>query len=71
METLAVITYNTISDKLNTLIQKEFVTSEERHELHILYELYKKHGWNGDMDARMEIVQHLPFTKPEVNENEI
>ena len=66
METLAVITYNTLSDKLDWLIEKEFATAEERHEVNLLYDIYKKHGWNGDMDARIKIVFSLPFEKPEV-----
>ena len=70
LETLAVLTYNTLSDKLDWLIEKGYATAEERHELNLLYNVYKKHGWNGDMDARINIVFHLPFDKPEVSNNE-
>ena len=69
-ETLAVLTYHSLSNKLNELISKKYATADERHELTLLYDIYKKHGWNGDMDARMKAVYLLPFENPEVNKIE-
>lgn len=67
-ETLAAITYTLMSNEIEKLISKGWASSEERRALEILYKVYKKNGWNGDMDARMEIVHTLPFRKEDVCE---
>lgn len=64
-ETLAAVSYGTISNELERLLTKGYATPDERHTLNILYEVYKRNGWNGDMDARMEKVYHLRTDKPE------
>ena len=47
--TLAVLSYGALSDKIEKLLdQEEF------------WKVYKAHGWNGDMDARMAKVRALP-----------
>lgn len=60
-ETQAAIAYSITSNEIEKLISKGWASSEERRALEILFKVYKKNGWNGDMDARMEIVHHLPF----------
>ena len=67
-ETLAAITYTLMSNEIEGLISKRWATSEERRALEILFTVYKKNGWNGDMDARMEIVHNLPFRKEDICE---
>lgn len=65
-KTLAAVTYSLVSNEIDKLINKGYATSEERRALEILYDAYKANGWNGDMEARMEIVHKLPFRKEEV-----
>lgn len=60
-KTLAAVTYSMVSNEIDKLIAKKYATSEERRALEILYDAYKANGWNGDMEARMEIVHKLPF----------
>ena len=67
-ETLAALSYSITSNEIEKLISKGWATSEERRALEILFKVYKKNGWNGDMDARMEIVHNLPFRKEDVCE---
>lgn len=59
-KTLAVLTYSTLSDKVEKLLDQDYATPEQRQDIEHLYELYKAHGWNGDMEARMSKVHHLP-----------
>ena len=65
-ETLGALSYSITSSEIEKLISKGWATSEERRALEILFKVYKKNGWNGDMDARMEIVHSLPFRKEDV-----
>ena len=51
--------YTTLSNKIEYVLCKNFATPEERHEIHMLHEVYKEWGWNGDMDARMDKVFNL------------
>lgn len=59
-KTLAVLTYSTLSDKVEKLLDQDYATPEQRKDIEHLYELYKAHGWNGDMEARMSKVHNLP-----------
>ena len=65
-ETMAALSYSLMSNEIEKLISKGWATSEERRALEILFKVYKKNGWNGDMDARMEIVHHLPFREEDI-----
>lgn len=58
--TMSVLTYTTLADKIEKLLDKGFAAPEQRKEIEQLYVLYKAHGWNGDMEARMEKVYNLP-----------
>ena len=37
-----------------------YATPEQRKEMEILIEAYKRNGWNGDMDARIKRFYELP-----------
>lgn len=67
-ETLAAITYTLTSNEIEKLIAKGWASSDERRALEILYKVYKKNGWNGDMDARMKIIHRLPFREEDISE---
>ena len=62
-ETLAAEMYTLVSNEIERFIAKGYATSSERRALEILYDAYHANGWNGDMEARMEIVHNLPFRK--------
>lgn len=68
IETLSVLTYEKLADKIEYLLNKGFATPDERRELGLLHGIYKKHGWNGDMEARMEKVYRLRTDRPERKE---
>lgn len=59
-QTMAVLTYSTLADKIEKLLDNGYAAPEQRKEIEQLYKLYKAHGWNGDMEARMEKVYDLP-----------
>ena len=58
--TLAVLSYGALSDKIEKLLDQDFATPEQRKELEEFWKVYKAHGWNGDMDARIAKVHALP-----------
>ncbi len=58
--TLAVLSYGALSDKIEKLLDQDFALPEQRKEVEEFWKVYKAHGWNGDMDARMEKVRALP-----------
>lgn len=60
LDTIKLLSYSRLSDEIDRLLAKEFATPAERHYLQRMYENYKKHGWNGDMDARLDRVWDLP-----------
>lgn len=64
IETLSVLTYNTLAVKLEYLLSKGYATPEERREVEKLYDIYNKYGWNGDMDSRMKKVYGLRTDRP-------
>ena len=59
-KTLAAVTYSTIADKLERALDRGYATPEQRRDIKVLYDCYKEHGWNGDMDSRMSKVHALP-----------
>lgn len=59
-KTLAAVTYSTLADKLERALDRGYATPEQRRDIKILYDCYKEHGWNGDMDSRMGKVHNLP-----------
>lgn len=61
--TLEAISYTTLSDKLEARLNLGYATPEQRKEMDILIEAYKRNGWNGDMDARIQKFYNLPTNK--------
>lgn len=59
-KTLAAVTYSTLADKLERALDRGYATPEQRRDIKVLYDCYKEHGWNGDMDSRMNKVFNLP-----------
>lgn len=59
-KTLAAVTYSTLADKLERALDRGYATPEQRRDIKVLYDCYKEHGWNGDMDSRMSKVHALP-----------
>ena len=58
--TLEAVSYSMLSDRLEARLDAGFATPEQRKEMEILIEAYKKNGWNGDMDARIQRFYNLP-----------
>lgn len=67
VETLSFNSYCNLRQEGNSLIEKEYATEAERRFLYKMYENYKKHGWNGDMDSMMKHVDNLPYEPPTKN----
>lgn len=62
-QTLEAVSYSMLSDKLETRLDAGYATPEQRKEMEILIEAYKRNGWNGDMDARIQRFYNLPTKK--------
>lgn len=58
--TMEAVSYTMLSDKLELRLDAGYATPEQRKEMEILIEAYKKNGWNGDMDARIQRFYNLP-----------
>lgn len=58
-ETIRLLSYSRISEELERLLNKGYATPTERSFVRALYDNYKAHGWNGDMESRMEKVYAL------------
>lgn len=63
-DTLSVLTYNRLADKIEYCLTKGYATPEERREIEMLKEIYDKWGWNGDMETRLEKVYALRTNRP-------
>ena len=59
LETLRLLSYQRMSQETERLLSQGFATPAERAVLQEMYENYKAHGWNGDMDARLAKVYQL------------
>lgn len=59
LETIRLLAYARMSEEIERLLTKGFATPAERRILDEMYHNYKAHGWNGDMDARLEKVYGL------------
>lgn len=62
-QTLEAVSYSMLSEKLETRLDSGYATPEQRKEMEILIEAYKRNGWNGDMDARISRFYNLPTKK--------
>ena len=60
LETLRLLAYHRMSQETERLLAQEYATPTERRILKEMYDNYKAHGWNGDMDGRMHSVYNLP-----------
>ena len=56
LETLRLLAYHRMSQEIKRLLNQGYATPAERRVLDEMYANYKDHGWNGDMDARLEKV---------------
>ena len=61
--TIEAVSYFMLSDRIEARLDAGYATPEQRKDVEILIEAYKKNGWNGDMDARIKRFYDLP-TKP-------
>lgn len=59
LETIRLLAYHRMSQEIERLLDKGFATPAERRVLEEMFTNYKKHGWNGDMNARLEKVRNL------------
>ncbi len=59
LETIRLLAYARMSEEIERLLDKGYATPSERRILDEMYLNYKSHGWNGDMDARLEKVYSL------------
>ena len=59
LETIKLLSYHRMSQETERLLSQGFATPAERAVLQEMYENYKAHGWNGDMDARLAKVYSL------------
>ena len=59
-DTLAAVSYGVLSNEVERLLSKGFATPDERKAIGILFNVYKRNGWNGDMDVRMTKVYSSP-----------
>ena len=59
-DTISWILYTSLSDKLDRVLAQGEITAAQRHEIEMLHKIYKRWGFNGDMDTRMEMMSHLP-----------
>ena len=59
LETIRLLAYARMSEEIERLLTQGYATPAERRILDEMYHNYKEHGWNGDMDARLEKVYAL------------
>lgn len=59
LETLRLLSYARMSQEIERLLTQGYATPSERKVLDEMYQNYKDHGWNGDMDARLAKVYAL------------
>lgn len=62
--TVEAVSYFMLSDRIEARLDAGYATPEQRKDVEVLIEAYKKNGWNGDMDARIKRFYDLP-TKPQ------
>ena len=65
LETLRLLSYARMSQEIERLLTKGYATPSERKVLDEMYQNYKDHGWNGDMDARLTKVYALRTDRAE------
>lgn len=68
LDTLRLLSYARMSEETERLLTKGYATPSERRILDEMFKNYKAHGWNGDMDARLERVYALRTAPKEKEE---
>ena len=64
LETIKLLSYARVAEEAERLLTKGFATPAERKYLQELHDNYKRHGWNGDMDERMQKVFAMRTDRP-------
>lgn len=64
LETIRLLAYSRMSEEIERLLTQGYATPAERRVLDEMYKNYKSHGWNGDMDSRLEKVYSLRTDHP-------
>lgn len=64
LETIRLLSYARMSEETERLLNQGYATPAERRVLDEMFKNYKAHGWNGDMDARLEKVYALRTDHP-------
>lgn len=64
LETIRLLAYARMSEETERLLNQGYATPAERRVLDEMFKNYKAHGWNGDMDARLEKVYALRTDHP-------
>ena len=64
LETIRLLAYARTSHEIERLLTQGYATPAERSYLGELSSNYKKHGWNGDMDSRLQKVYDLRTSPP-------
>lgn len=59
-QTVEAVAYSMLSDRLEARLNAGYATPEQRKEMEILIDAYKRNGWNGDMNARINRFYNLP-----------
>lgn len=59
LETLRLLAYARLSQEIERLLTQGYATPQERRYLSEMVSNYHEHGWNGDMNARLEKVYAL------------
>ena len=59
LETIRLLSYHRMSEEIERLLTKGYATPSERRLIDEMHANYKAHGWNGDMDARLDRVYQL------------
>lgn len=64
LETIRLLSYHRMSEELERVLNKGYATTSERCLIQEMHANYKAHGWNGDMDSRLEKVYKLRTDRP-------
>jgi len=63
LQTLSAVSYSILATKLyHYNEEKGYADAQDRREIEILWAAYKAHGWNGDMNSRIENFRKLPYS---------
>ena len=64
LETIRLLSYSRMSEEIERLLTQGYATPAERRVLDEMFKNYNSHGWNGDMDSRLEKVYSLRTDHP-------